>query len=462
MGQQSPQECEHSWMQFPPDFCASAALFLEPLQARTARLREQPWEAHAFYEQQQEYIRRADPRYQAFAEWRPLLPAARTCPFTVTYKDTIDVAGFTTRLGNTNGYRQYPSRSACIAQLLDRPALLCTGKVASTECNIGVRLPATNPRFPHLIASGSSTGSAVAVAAGFCDLSVGTDTVGSARWPAGNCGITALRLSYRQAWSAGIFPTAPSMDSIGLLTRTVADLAYIWQEADLSASLLPSRTTATVQHKPLRFGWATNVAHSGSHPEILRTFEQLLAALVDQGIALQEIDLPWWHLREQAWMLVAREISDVHRAFQHHTPITYQAETARIVCQGQEIADQAYDMLKQDRKKATLLAEETLASGHVDIVLLPLDPQLPESIDVSLASSVPQTGKAREEDLGFTIVASFAGIPALTLPMGLSTSHAPIGVQLLARSGGEHDLLRAGLLLEQTIQRMQQSAGGQS
>jgi amidase len=144
-------------------------------------------------------------------------------------KDLIDVAGMKTGCGNPTWRATHPvavAHAVCVEQLL-RAGARCVGKTISDELAFsllgenhfyGTPL---NPRAPDRVPGGSSSGSASAVACGLVDFALGTDTGGSVRVPAGNCGIYGFRPSHGLVSVAGVNPLAPSLDTIGVLARDV-------------------------------------------------------------------------------------------------------------------------------------------------------------------------------------------------------------------------------------------------
>src|SRR5256714_3831115 len=143
-------------------------------------------------------------------------------------KDVIDVAGWKTGCGNPTWRDSHPSAVAnavCVEQLL-RAGARCVGKTISDELAFsllgqnhfyGTPL---NPQAPNRVPGGSSSGSASAVACGLVDFALGTDTGGSTRVPASNCGIWGFRPSHGFVSVAGVNPLAPSFDTVGVLAQS--------------------------------------------------------------------------------------------------------------------------------------------------------------------------------------------------------------------------------------------------
>jgi Asp-tRNA(Asn)/Glu-tRNA(Gln) amidotransferase A subunit family amidase len=398
------------------------------------------------------YVRDADPAVRAFADWRPADLAHSPVPGTpsVTYKDTIDVAGYPTRLGIRSGYRRYPERSAEIARRLAGVGLACVGKVATTECALGSVKPSRNPVYPHVSPAGSSTGSAVAVAAGFCDLSVGTDSGGSLRWPAVYCGVAALRLTPRPELLAGVHAVAPSMESVGLVARTPADLAWLWRMYRIADAVGTPRLP-----RPDRLRVAvTSPAGEELHPEVRKLLDHVRDALAAGGHAVTGADLPdVWDLRAPAGELLSRE---AHDSFAGLRDDALGADTRAAIDHGARIDDARYRVLRQ-RQSAACTRLSALLRDEYDLLIMPLEEGLPDPAGdhpTGLAvPTVPASGAG-----AMTLVANFARLPVLALPLALSTADSPLGVQVLAAPGADDLLVAAGELLA-GIDRRDETAG---
>jgi amidase len=172
-------------------------------------------------------------------------------------KDLIDIAGHKTGCGNPSWRESHPparSHAVCVEQLLAAGGR-CVGKTVSDEVAFsligenhfyGTPL---NPRAPDRVPGGSSSGSASAVACGLADFALGTDTGGSVRFPASNCGIWGLRPSHGFVSVAGVMPFAPTFDTVGVNARS-ADILGSVAAVLLGAvgGKLPARIKPTAIH----------------------------------------------------------------------------------------------------------------------------------------------------------------------------------------------------------------------
>src|SRR3954449_13503596 len=174
-------------------------------------------------------------------------------------KDLIDVAGHRTGCGNPTWLATHPPASVsavCVEQLLAAGAQ-CEGKTITDELAFsllgenhfyGIPL---NPKAPDRVPGGSSSGSASAVACGLVDFALGTDTGGSVRTPASNCGIIGIRPSHGIISVAGVMPLAPTLDTVGLFAREIDTLERA------ATVLLPDADAGSPDRWPRRVHFVT-------------------------------------------------------------------------------------------------------------------------------------------------------------------------------------------------------------
>lgn len=390
------------------------------------------------------------PRLGAFAYWRPadFTHYAIPAEMTVSYKDNIGVAGYPSGFGLVNGYQEWPQESAEVVRRLSGLGCVTVGKTAMTEVSIGTRIPCPNPAYPDVSAGGSSTGAAVATVAGLCDIGVGTDSGGSIRWPAVYCGGACLRLTYDQSLLDGVLPVAPSMESIGLITKSTDDLSYAWFDAGLR-SMTPRPADSAADRQVIAFGLVTTCLGESTDPEITSAVTRLAAELTNAGHRVDPVSVGWWKHRGKAWDLLSREAYLTSRARELGP---YHPGTARALARGSAISDAQYCDGLVARDEARSAARRDFSAAGTDVWVLPLDPHLadrPPRPDRDSTFPACQEGDA----LGFTIPASLAGIPVVAMPIGHARDGRPIGLQLWGPPGGEDTLVRAAGLISNTIRR---------
>jgi Asp-tRNA(Asn)/Glu-tRNA(Gln) amidotransferase A subunit family amidase len=373
----------------------------------------------------------ADSRFRACVELRAgIRPGIR-----VGVKDTVDVAGFPTRLG-LRWHRHYPRASP--AALAGVPPEWINAKLVTTELSIGLEHGCVNPYFPHLDPGGSSTGSAIAVAANICDLAMGTDTVASVRLPAAACGVVGLRLTHDPAARTGMFGLSAYLDAPGWLTRTVDDLAFAWERLDLAGG----RGVRTV---PVGGRWRVGVAGEAivdeMEPELARSFQDLVAALVAAGHEVVEVRLgALFRDRGLAYELCAREAADRYAGL----GAELSASTRRALDRGAATDDGRLRELVETHREHRAAARSALRASALDAWLLPAGTLMPRNIHTEPEpdSTIPPPAVGSSPHVNYAAVAAFLGLPALTFPVGHSASHdAPVSVQLIGPEWTEARLI---------------------
>lgn len=364
----------------------------------------------------------ADTRYRACAALRPGSGGIR-----IGVKDTVDVAGFPTGLG-LRRYRHYPEKTT---PLLRPMASHICAKLVTTELNVGVGSGCNNPYFPEVDPAGSSTGCGVAVAAGIVDIGFGTDVLGSIRWPAGRCGVVGLRTTHGASSISGIFPLSPSMDTPGWVARSGDDLAFTWERFSLGR---------VVRGRKLRIGVLSEAREACQDTEILEALERTVRALETSGHTVADESVgDIWDWRAAAWEMCGRDLWLGYLGWNKQLNDDLSDTTTASIAVGEAVCEERYQKIaekQQELRKSDLF-------GATDAWLLPLDPALPRKRGTyaAPASTIPSASSGEDERrIGYTPLASFAGLPAITFPVG-EVSGIPLAMQLVGRPARDADLI---------------------
>lgn len=211
----------------------------------------------------------------------------------VAIKDIFVVAGTETRAGSPADLSGRIGPEGSFIGRLRQLGCIIVGKTRTTEFafspsglneRIGVPRNPALPDVPHLT-GGSSAGSAAAVAAGMVPLAVGSDTGGSVRVPAAICGVAGLKTSPRLWATDGVFSLSSTLDTIGLFTRCVADLAYAF-------AAIEGRPALADTGQPARLGVGTGYFVDGLDPAVAAAFDRARRTFEGNGITLVPVDLP--------------------------------------------------------------------------------------------------------------------------------------------------------------------------
>jgi aspartyl-tRNA(Asn)/glutamyl-tRNA(Gln) amidotransferase subunit A len=361
-------------------------------------------------------------------------------------KDLIDQEGIPT----TNGAAfepKVPDRSATVVARLEDAGAVIIGRNGLHEFAYGFTSenehfgPVRNPWDTKLSPGGSSGGSGASVAAGVVVASVGTDTGGSVRVPAALCGVVGLKVTYGRVPLTGVTPLAPSLDTIGPIARSVADLASMYgvmAGVDLTGG-------EPIDLKTLRIGvpmqWNAAVIDRAT----ASAFEGALDRVATSGATVEEVDAPGLAITDVAAGAVAVEILETHRERWPKDADRYGTDVARRLRDAEAVPRRyAIDVPAWD---AT--ARETLG-------------ELFESFDVLATPTVGATRKViGEQNIDIdgeavfhrTVLSSYTwpvnrpGNPALAVPIPDSGA-PPASLQLIGPRLGEERLLSIGMGLE--------------
>ncbi|MFP3229521.1 MAG: amidase [Nitrososphaeria archaeon] len=382
-------------------------------------------------------------------------PAGLLAGIPISLKDNIYTKGVRTTMASEIYVDNVPSVSADIVGALEDEDAIIVGKANMHELASGVTGvsshfgPQRNPVDPERIAGGSSGGSAISVATGSAYASVGTDTAGSVRIPAALCGVVGYKPSYASISLNGVFPLAWSLDAAGVLARTVPDAAYVAvvlmgrrRPYGLVSERYvdPGAIARGADPKGVRLGYLK--VDEGAGP-VNRAFMGAVSRLDSEGFGLEPVDLDLDAVTEYYKIIRYAEAAAVHAENFRKRPGAFSPDVAELVRIGMGIS--AADYLNALRIRRQLVAEVRARLSRFDAVATPTLPlTAPRISEVSDASSALAF---RAEATRHTILASFAGLPAISLPMG-EVEGLPAGIQLMGDVDGDGRLLEVARAVE--------------
>jgi amidase len=348
-------------------------------------------------------------------------------------KDLIDTADMPTAYGSPVYAGHRPRADAACVALARAAGALVLGKTVTTEFAWFYPGKTANPRNPLHTPGGSSSGSAAAVADFMVPLAFGTQTAGSIIRPASYCGIVGYKPTHGTLPRAGIKPLSDSLDTLGTLTRTVADAA-------LFVSALSGRE---LRHLPLqqapRIGLCRTHEWDAAQPETAAAMENISAVLGRAGAKLSDIVLP------QIFAGVTQAQIDI---------MNYEICAALAPERLQHFSGLS-DKLKQliENAKQCDAARYDAALMLVASCRSELS-QVFAGVDVLLAPSAPgeaPAGLAATGDPIFCRMWTVLHLPAINLPCGLGPHGLPVGLQVVGRRGGDAHALAAADWVHQRI-----------
>ena len=377
-------------------------------------------------------------------------PNADTVPLggvPIAVKDIFDVAGMPTT-GNSRLYagRQPAATDAASVAALRRAGAVVLGKLAAWECGIGgtsFSLPWPPARNPWSLAhdpGGSSTGSAVAIAAGFCLGSLGSDTGGSIREPASWCGIAGLKPTYGLLDASGVMKASYSLDHIGPMARTAQDCALL-----LDALL--DKTASDSLSNGINDGIAglrIGIVDLDSEdlldlaPDVAKAVDDVARHFAAAGATLSRIRLPpLLQFSAVCTILASAEGMHLHRDRLEACPTLYDPLTRQRLLAGRLVT--GADYVAADCLRHQLGEQVRSAMENVDLLLLP-----------TTRDTAPPLGGFDSHGGHPSLCRPWnvTGLPALSVRSGFDRNGLPIGLQIVGPAFSEAFVLRVGHALE--------------
>ncbi len=373
-----------------------------------------------------------------------------------------------------------PPYDATVIQRLARAGAVIVGKTNCDEFAMGSSTensafgPTRNPWALDRTPGGSSGGSAAAVASGLVPVALGSDTGGSIRQPAALCGVLGLKPTYGRVSRFGLIAFASSFDQIGPITRTARDAADALgiiaghDPCDATSVDVPVpdyRAALTGDVRGLRVGVPRKLLAHGVEPGILSAFERALEELRGAGAELTEVVLPHADLAIAVYYLIGNaeassnlarydgvrygvraQAATVNEMYARTRDRGFGAEVKRRIMIGTYVLSAGYYdayYLKAQRVRTLIRRDYDQAFAQADVVAVPTSPTAAFRLGERAADPI----QMYLSDV-FTVSANLAGLPAISIPSGLTSDRLPAGLQLTARAFDEATLLRVADALE--------------
>ena len=373
----------------------------------------------------------------------------------ISLKDLIDDAGVRTTAGSQVRRHVVATTDATITTRLRAAGAVIVGKTNLHEFAFGTtnddsgfggaRHPDDDTRSP----GGSSGGSAIAVRTGMSIASIGTDTGGSIRIPAGVCGVVGLKPDWGEIPVDGVVPLSRQLDHIGPLARTVTDA---WLVHETLAGRAPGATDQLVPATltGLRFGLLAGYFDTRIAPDVRAGVAAAVARLARAGAVIEPVEIPHASDIGPVYLhLVLGDAASYHAATLEARPGDYTAPVRLRLELGRYILAEDY---------ARALRGREVIAGEIDRALegraALLCPTLPVTAPPIGAATVP-VGEGEEPVrnamLRLTQPFNLGRQPALSLPCGVSPSGLPVGLQLVGARGATTALLRTALACERAL-----------
>lgn len=427
----------------------------------------------------------AENALQEAAQIDTLLAQGKSAPLLgipVGIKDVICTKGVRTTASSKILENFIPPYDATVVRKLKTAGTVSIGKLNMDEFAMGSSNensafgPVKNPWNPEYVPGGSSGGSAAAVAAGICPITLGTDTGGSIRQPASFCGIVGLKPTYGRVSRYGVIAYASSLDQVGGFARNVQDCALVTQaicgqdpnDATSAHREVPDFTKALGQSiKGLRIGLPKEYFVSAVDGEIDAALKKAIATLEGLGAIPVEISLPHTDAAVAVYYILAPAEASSNLArydgirYGHRAKGNYDLKTLyaksrsegfgrevqrRIMVGAYVLSTGYYDAyyLKAQKVRSLIAKDFQEAFAHkCDLIVAPTAPNAPFKIGAKISDPL----QMYLNDI-FTIPVNLAGLPGMSVPCGFTSSGLPIGLQLIGKPWDEETLFKAASAYE--------------
>lgn len=380
----------------------------------------------------------------------------------VSVKDLFGVQGYPTFAGTQARLPEAFEREGPIVSSLRRQLALMTGKTHTVEFafgGLGTNSHWGAPWNPwdterHRVPGGSSAGAGVSLG---CDalVALGTDTAGSVRIPASMTGNVGLKTSYGLWSTHGIVPLSPSMDSVGVMTHTVADLAVVLR--DLGPGF-DDASRPPIDLRQVRCGIVQPFFWEDCSPGISETVASAIHELKQAGASVVDLDWPELKPAYEIFTLGHLAAPELHEFLRSCLPGWLDRLSPQVAARVDAAAHlPAYEYLRRRRVLDELSSSTAARLADVHVLLTPTVAITPPLVaDLNEADAYRRTNMLA---LRNTCVVNLLGLCALTLPVGLDAERMPVGLQLIARRGADHQLVRVGAAAELALGTASQRCG---
>lgn len=356
-------------------------------------------------------------------------------------KDIFHVEGFPLQAGSQlppdvfQPADEFQGREArSVTRLRDAGALFF-GKTVTTEFAYFSPGPTRNPNNLEHTPGGSSSGSAAAVAAGFCHIALGTQTIGSIIRPASFCGVVGVKPTYDRISRDGVIPLSPSLDHIGYFVP------------DVLSAIEAARALFTDWDEPAeplgkpRLGIPTGEYMQNVLPESVAHFERVYQRLEEAGYEVQHIPLfaDFGAIRARHDVILSAEAADVHADWFREYERFYSAKFTELIRRGQQITHTQLQDALAERDSFRTDMRQTFKDHNIDLWVMP-----------STVGAAPK-GLDSTGDPVMNLPWTQAGLPAINLPAGKNEDGLPLGLQVVGNWYKDESLLLWAKELEAVV-----------
>jgi Asp-tRNA(Asn)/Glu-tRNA(Gln) amidotransferase A subunit family amidase len=350
-------------------------------------------------------------------------------------KDIFLTGSLPTRAGSWLPTHVFSGQAAIpVAQLINAGAVLL-GKTACSEFNYLTKPPTLNPLFPERTPGGSSSGSAAAVAAGLCDLALGSQSRAGIIMPAAFCGVYGFKPSSGRISRQGLVSFSPTLEQPGLITRELSDL-------QTAARILLNKDQECVDQtsRPV-LGIPSQQFLAQADSEILDHFEFLLGILNSAGFAIRQMDTfsDFQQLNRSHHNLFAAEFTQQHIPIYANYGHLYSLASRELYESGMKVSPERLYEARELQSKMRESVKDEMQAKEVQILVSPSTATLPPLLSGEAISTA------------LCLPFSFCGLPAISIPVFNHPTGLPFGLQISGAWGWDEYLLEHAERIQDTL-----------
>jgi aspartyl-tRNA(Asn)/glutamyl-tRNA(Gln) amidotransferase subunit A len=387
-------------------------------------------------------------------------------PFSI--KDIFYAKGIRCTIGSKIFYNYFPRVDATVVKRMKKAGAILIGTNNLNEFASGITGTnyfygsCKNPWNVSRVSGGSSSGSAVAVATGLVPVSLGTDTGGSIRVPSSLCGVVGIKPTYGRVSKHNVFPLSPSLDHVGCITRSAWDAAAVmeqiagWDPLDEFSNHkeVPAYTRIVENStlKGIRIGVSKKYFFDHLYPEVENLFYDFIESLRLTGsLVVHNLDLHNTEKYYRSWLGIRlAETAAIHLKLLNTRAEDYSDEVRRMLIEGTKVPAVDYmsamSIVKEIRQEFL-----SVLNRRVDAIVIPTT-IIPATRfgEATVSTNADTFLETREALLRNTIVFNSTGLPAITIPIGLTKDNMPVGAQIIGSLFKEEKILSIAYNYERT------------
>ena len=397
-----------------PDFLAQAE----------ARFLEREPDVLAFIPEEDRFGRLHDDAETLVFSYPDLIKRPSLFGALVGVKDIFQVEGFVTQAGSRLPSEVLQGKEAKSVTRLKEVGALMLGKTVTTEFAYFFPGPTRNPHNPEHTPGGSSSGSAAAVAAGFCHVALGTQTIGSVIRPAAFCGVVGFKPTYDRISREGVIPLSPSLDHVGFFTVDVDTAQRV------ARVLIDDWKSETPERKPT-LGVPDGPYLKAASDYTLTCFNSICDSLTQAGYKLRRVPImdDFQEIRDRHDVIMSADAANVHKEWFAKYENLYSPKFTELIQRGQKITDDQYQTALKARDNFRDDITQAMKDNGIDLWICP--PTIGPA-----PKGLNSTG-----DPVMCLPWTQIGFPAINIPTTKNEEGLPMGLQLVGKWNSDEFLL---------------------